>query len=153
MMRSTTTWRSTMTSPMTPKEMLEEIAREVDPNPATITKTKPFVDLLGLVVEEYILVDTIPLLTREERYEIAKWASVTHVAAASDDPPLPTLPRPEALKKILIEPGRRVLVEGRGMGTVVYYETATVSRPTARVKFEDGNEELVYNKRIIGVDE
>lgn len=137
--------------------ILREIAEGVEPNALVLEADGIFCDLLGLVKEEYVVADLVGDLTKEERYEISKWALIVHVAASWDDPPLPRLPEPPALSKIVLMPGRRVLLEA-GHGVIESYDYPPeggafdfLKRP--KVRLDSG--EYMYPTRleIIGVEE
>lgn len=141
---------------------LAQLFKDVEPNSATLTKTNAFCDLLGLVCEEYILRDFVEELSKEERYEIAKWASVCHVAAGCDDPPLGRPKPPEALSKVLLLPGRRVVLAGLGAGVVEDYDWPDHTggdasmygmRKPPKVKLDEGGK-YAYPllKEVIGVE-
>lgn len=140
------------------QELLEQLTKEVEPNDNTLLKRQPFVDLLRLVTDEYVIDDLVPTLTREERYEIAKWASVCHVAAAQDDPPLPRPREPASAAKVLLKPGQKVVVAGQGVGVVEKYDyppnngglfAALDLRPV--VKLDSGAIFYPTRKEVIGV--
>lgn len=141
-------------------EIMKKLVEDIDPNPATLTRLSPFISLLGLVCEEYVLRDAVPELTAKERYDIAKWATVCHVAAGSDGPPLPRPEEPAALAKILLRPGRRVILSGHGAGVVEKYTNITSTlwpdayntmRPV--VLLDSGGRATPTLTEIIGVEE
>lgn len=138
------------------QRLLEELKKDIEPNPSTLIKSGPFCSLLGLVCEEYVLRDCVQDLTREERWSIAHWATVCHVAAAQDDPPLGRPEPPPSLAKVLLMPGRRVLIEKDGSGVVTGYDwppTSTVlSHKQAVVVLDSGAIKYVELKEIIGVE-
>ncbi len=135
---------------------LKQLFKDVKPNINTIVKVGPFCDLLSLVCEEYVLADNVSTLTKEERYEIALWASVCHVAAGIDDPPLARPEEPKALAKVLLRPGQRVVVEGYGSGVVEsYYWNLNATGPfdykKPFVKLDDGGVVVPLKNEIVGV--
>ncbi len=140
------------------EKLLEELKADVEPNQAVLEKDEVFISLLGLVSEEYVLLDLVPDLTKEERYELAHWASCQHVAAAQEDPPLPSIPEPACMAKVALKVGRRVIVEAHGAGVITDYDwppgnggALDFKRPV--VKLDDAGQ-LVYPTKaeIIGVE-
>lgn len=100
---------------------LSRLVEETEPTASVMVKSAVFCDLLSLVVEEYVYRDLVSLLTRDERYKVAKWATVSHLAAGFEDPTLPAPEPPPELYKVVLMPGRRVVVDGMGMGTIDRY--------------------------------
>lgn len=141
------------------QELLERLKKDVEPNPHTLEDDSTFVDLMMLVTEEYVVQDLVADLTKEERYELAHWASYQHLAAAYDDPPLPSTPEPACMAKVALKVGRRVVISGLGAGVIINYDyppgpiwgALTYQRPV--VKLDDGGK-LTYPTReeIIGVE-
>jgi hypothetical protein len=138
------------------QRLLEELKKDIEPNPSTLIKSGPFCDLLGLVCEEYVLCDCVQDLTREERYEIAHWASCQHVAASYDDPPLPAIPEPTSLAKVVLKPGRKVLIEKDGRGVVTGYDwlpnSTVLDYKRAVVVLDSGAIKYVKLEEVIGVE-
>jgi len=140
------------------EKILEKLSKNVVPNPHTLTKDSAFHDLLSLVTEEYVIDDLISELTPEERYTIAHWASLVHVAAGSEDPPLPMPKEPEVAAKVLLKPGRHVIIDGFGAGIVERYDYPASKphqgllpkRPV--VKLDGGGYAYPKLEEIIGVE-
>lgn len=141
--------------------LMKRIVEDTVPNPATLTRISTLIDLLGLVCEEYVLRDAISELTKQERYDIAKWASVCLVVAGSDDPPLPRPEEPAALAKILLRPGRRVILSVHGGGVIERYSHHVASTiwpagpdtPRPVVFLDNGGRACPTLTEIIGVEE
>lgn len=133
---------------------LEQLMEDVEPNAHVFVNARAFCDLLSLVCDEYVLIDLVDELSAEERRGVAHWASVAHVAAAQDDPPLGRPREPEALSKVLLRPGRVVVLAGLGQGTVKGYEWVSGSGPVKRprVLLDDGGVAHPRIEEIIGVD-
>lgn len=141
------------------EKLLEKLSKDVAPNPHTLTKDSAFRDLLSLVTHEYVINDFISELTKEERYTIAHWASVAHVAAAQDDPPLPMPKEPEVAAKVLLKPGRHVIIDGYGAGIVEKYDHPPVEKSNQRlqpmrpwVKLDGGGYAFPKLEEIVGVE-
>jgi hypothetical protein len=140
------------------EKLLEKLSKDIAPNPNVLTKDSALHDLLSLVTEEYIIDELIPDLTPEERYAIAHWASVAHLAAAEEDPPLPMPKEPEVAAKILLKVGRHVIVDGFGAGIVESYEYPSneahqgLQPKRPKVKLDSGGYMYPILEELIGVE-